>query len=163
MSYRTAIVTISDKGSKGQREDRSGPAIKNMLDTSYEVTEMVIVPDEIAEISRAIVRLVDEKENDLVITTGGTGLSKRDVTPEATKRVIEKELPGFGEIMRMESYKITPFAVISRAISGIRKESLVINLPGSPNAATECLSFVLKAIPHALSKLKGDTSDCGRT
>ncbi len=104
--------------------------------------------------------LIDIKCIDLVVTTGGTGVTKRDVTPEATRLVMERELPGFAEIMRMESYKITPTAMVSRAICGTRKGSLIINLPGSPKAAVECLGFVLKAIPHTLDKLQGDTTDC---
>jgi molybdopterin adenylyltransferase len=162
MSYRAAIITVSDKGSRGERQDRSGPAIEKMLQGAYRVTETVIVPDEIGEISETIKTLIDKKSNDLVITTGGTGVSKRDVTPEATRMVIEKELPGFAEVMRVESYKITPHAVISRAVCGIRGQSLVINLPGSPQAAIECLSFVIKAVDHALSKIKGDPADCAR-
>ena len=161
MKYTAAIITISDKGSQGQREDKSGPAIAGMLEGSYDITDMIIVPDEAGIISDAIKRLVDEQKTDLIITSGGTGLSKRDVTPEATKMVIEKDLPGFAEIMRMESCKITPHGIISRGVCGIRDASIVINLPGSPKAACECLSFVLAALPHALDKLKGDTTDCG--
>jgi len=160
MKYTVAIITISDKGSKGEREDRSGPAIKNILTADFEVNQMTIVPDQVDIISNTIKKLIDELHIDLIITTGGTGLSKRDVTPEATKSIIEKELPGFAEAMRMESYKITPHGIISRGICGIRKESIIINLPGSPKAASECLTFILGALPHALSKLKGDLSDC---
>jgi molybdenum cofactor synthesis domain-containing protein len=162
MSYKAAIITVSDKGSKGERKDLSGPAIKEMLEKAFQVTATVIVPDEMAAIAETIRRLVDVKKNDLVITTGGTGVGTRDVTPEATRTVIDKELPGFAEVMRGESYKITPYAVISRAICGIRGQSLIINLPGSPKAATECLSFVLGAIEHALSKIQGDSADCAR-
>jgi len=163
MKYTVAIITVSDKGSKGEREDKSGPAIKNILTADFEVNQMTIVPDEADIIADTIKGFVDELHVDLIITTGGTGLGKRDVTPEATKSIIEKELPGFAEAMRMESYKITPHGIISRGICGIRKESIVINLPGSPKAASECLSFVLGALPHALSKLKGDISDCGQS
>ncbi|MCX8022691.1 MAG: MogA/MoaB family molybdenum cofactor biosynthesis protein [Syntrophorhabdaceae bacterium] len=163
MRYTVAIITVSDKGAKGEREDRSGPALAEMLRADYSVEETVIVPDEMEEIAAEIKRLVDVKKIDVVITTGGTGLSKRDVTPEATRAVIEKDLPGFSEFMRMESAKITPHGIISRGISGTRNESIIINLPGSPKAATECLSFILPALPHALEKLKGDTSDCGRS
>jgi len=118
------------------------------------------VPDEIDIISQKLKQLIDEENIDLVITTGGTGVSTRDVTPDATKLVIEKELPGFSEIMRSESYKITPHGIISRGICGIRGNSIIINLPGSPKAASECLSFVIRAIPHALSKLQGNATDC---
>lgn len=161
MKYTVAIITISDKGSRGEREDRSGPALEKMLKDIYDVKRTLIVPDEIDVISDTLKTLVDEEKIDLIITTGGTGVAKRDVTPEATRMVIEKDLPGFAEIMRIESFKITPHGIISRGICGIRGESIIINLPGSPRAATECLSFVLNAIPHALSKVKGDTTECG--
>ncbi|HPW37134.1 MAG TPA: MogA/MoaB family molybdenum cofactor biosynthesis protein [Syntrophorhabdus sp.] len=160
MSYTAAIVTVSDKGSVGEREDKSGPALKAALEGLYDVRETIVVPDEVDIIAQTIRHLIDIKSIDLILTTGGTGVTKRDVTPEATKLVLERELPGFAEIMRMESYKITPTAMVSRAISGTRKGSLVINLPGSPKAAVECLGFVLKAIPHTLDKLQGDTTDC---
>ena len=162
MRYTAAIITVSDKGSRGEREDKSGPFLAEMLKSSYDMADMVIVPDEADLIADAMKQLVDERRVDLVVTTGGTGLSSRDVTPEATKMVIEKELPGFAEIMRIESYKITPHGIISRAICGTRKESIILNLPGSPKAATECLAFVMAALPHALSKLKGDTADCAQ-
>jgi molybdopterin adenylyltransferase len=163
MKYTAAIITVSDKGSRGEREDKSGPSLAEMLKDSYDIVGVVIVPDEVDVIADAIKKLIDEQKTDLVITTGGTGLSNRDVTPEATKMVIEKELPGFAEIMRIESYKITPHGIISRAVCGTRAGSIILNLPGSPKAATECLAFVMAALPHALSKLKGDTADCGST
>jgi len=160
MNYTAAIVTVSDKGSVGEREDKSGPALKSVLESAYNIKEMVIVPDEVDIIAQTIRNLIDIKCIDLIVTTGGTGVTKRDVTPEATRLVIDMELPGFAEIMRMESYKITPTAMVSRAICGTRKGSLIINLPGSPKAAVECLGFVLKAIPHTLDKLQGDITDC---
>lgn len=160
MTYTAAIITVSDKGSVGEREDKSGPALKSFLEDSYEIKEMVIVPDEVDIIAETIKNLIDIKCIDLIVTTGGTGVTKRDVTPEATRLILERELPGFAEIMRMESYKITPTAVVSRALCGTRKGSLIINLPGSPKAAVECLGFILNAIPHTLDKLQGDTSDC---
>jgi molybdenum cofactor synthesis domain-containing protein len=134
--------------------------LKNILQKDFVVGDIVIVPDETERIADAIVRAVDEEGADLVVTTGGTGLSSRDVTPEATRSVIERDLPGFAEVMRAESYRITPHAIISRAICGVRHNSIIINLPGSEKAATECLGFVLAAIPHALAKLQGDPSDC---
>jgi molybdopterin adenylyltransferase len=161
MKYSVVIITCSDKGSVGERVDKSGPAIAEMLKDSYNVTDILIVPDETDIIADMIKKLIDEQKIDLVVTTGGTGLSNRDVTPEATRMVIEKDLPGFAEIMRIESYRITPHGIISRGICGIRGKSIIINLPGSPKAATECLSFVSTALPHALNKLKGDTADCG--
>ncbi len=162
MRYKAAIITISDKGSCGERVDTSGPALRDMLKSEFDVGEIVIIPDEVEIIARTIGQQVDKLGMDLVVTNGGTGLSRRDVTPEATRMVIEKDLPGFAEVMRAESYKITPTAVISRAVCGIRKESIIINLPGSPKAATECLGFIISALPHALEKLKGSTADCAR-
>jgi molybdopterin adenylyltransferase len=158
--YRAAIITVSDKGSRGEREDRSGPALKRLLEPGYDIGDILIVPDEVDIIAESIRKAIDEAGMDLVVTTGGTGVAKRDVTPEATRTVIDKDLPGFAEIMRIESFRITPHGIISRGICGIRKESIVINLPGSPKAATECLGFVLNAIPHALAKVKGDPADC---
>lgn len=160
MTYTAAIITVSDKGSVGEREDKSGPALKAVLECAFNVKVMIIIPDEVNIIAQTIKELVDTKCIDLVVTTGGTGVAKRDVTPEATRLVMERELPGFAEVMRMESYKITPTAMVSRALSGTRKGSLIINLPGSPKAAVECISFVVSAIPHTLDKLQGDTSDC---
>lgn len=160
MKYKVAIVTISDKGYRGERVDKSGPKIKEMLEKDYIVEKMIVIPDEEELIVDTLTKLVDSEGIDVVITTGGTGLSPRDRTPEATKRVIEREIPGFSEIMRIESFKITPFGIISRGICGTRKESIIINLPGSPKAAKECLSFVLPALNHALSKLKGSEEEC---
>lgn len=160
MGYRAAIITVSDKGSRGERVDGSGPALRDMLEKTFEVTGITIVPDEAPIIAETIKNLIDIHGADLVVTTGGTGVSVRDVTPEATKTVIDRDLPGFAEVMRMESYKITPHSIISRAIAGIRGQSIVVNLPGSPKAAVECLGFVLRAIPHALSKIQGDSTDC---
>ncbi|MBP1748956.1 MAG: molybdenum cofactor synthesis domain protein [Deltaproteobacteria bacterium] len=162
MNYSAQIITVSDKGSRGERIDSSGPALKKMLESQgFNVNDVIIVPDETAIIADAIKHAVDDQKMDIVVTTGGTGLSPRDVTPEATRMVIDRDLPGFAEVMRSESYKITPHAIISRAICGIRGNSIIINLPGSERAAIENLGFVLKAIPHALAKLQGDPADCG--
>ncbi len=163
LKYRAVVITISDKGSKGEREDTSGPRLTAMLEKDYDLGEILIVPDETDLIAEAIKTQIDDNGFDLVITTGGTGVGPRDVTPEATRAVIEKELPGFAETMRRESFKITPHALISRAICGVRRQSIVVNLPGSPKAATECLSFVLASLPHALKKVKGDPSECAAT
>jgi len=160
MKYKAIVITVSDKGSRGERVDTSGQALTRMLHVTYNMGDVVIVPDEIELIAAAMKREIDENGVDLVVTTGGTGVSKRDVTPEATRMVIDRELPGFAEIMRSESYKITPHGIISRGICGIRNESIIINLPGSEKAATENLGFVLRAVPHALSKIKGDPADC---
>jgi molybdenum cofactor synthesis domain-containing protein len=160
MKYKAIVITVSDKGYRGERVDTSGPALVGILQEDYDVEDIVIVPDEAKLIAAAIEREIDRNGVDLVVTTGGTGVSIRDVTPEATRMVIDRELPGFAEIMRSESYKITPHGIISRAICGIRRESIIINLPGSEKAATECLGFVLRAIPHTLAKIKGDQADC---
>jgi molybdopterin adenylyltransferase len=162
VTYRAVVVTISDKGSKGEREDTSGPRLVRMLEKDYEVGEVLIIPDEADLIAETIRTQIDREGFDLVVTTGGTGVGPRDVTPEATRAVIEKDLPGFAEAMRMESYRITPFALISRAICGIRRQSIIINLPGSPKAAAENLSFILASLPHALEKVKGDPSECAQ-
>ncbi len=160
MRYRAQVITVSDKGALGERVDTSGPALKRALEQEFIVADIIIVPDEEDRIAGAITHAIDGKGIDLVVTTGGTGVSPRDVTPEATRAVIDRELPGFAEIMRAESYKITPHAIISRAVCGIRNRSIIINLPGSEKAAAECLGFVIRAIPHALAKIKGDPGDC---
>jgi molybdopterin adenylyltransferase len=162
--FKVVVLTISDRGSKGEREDSSGPLIREMVkDLPAEVIHYEIIPDEKEVIIEALKRSSDELKADLILTTGGTGLSPRDVTPDATRRVIEKEVPGFSEAMRAESLKKTPHAMISRAVSGIRGSSLIVNLPGSPKSVKENLSVILPALPHALSKLKGDPSECGQT
>ncbi|MDR4504753.1 MAG: MogA/MoaB family molybdenum cofactor biosynthesis protein [Candidatus Scalindua sp.] len=159
---KAAILTISDKGSRGEREDKSGKVIREKLgEIQADVIAYEIIPDERDVIAQRLKGLAEEGAN-LVLTTGGTGVSPRDVTPEATRDVIEKELPGFSEAMRAESFKITPRALGSRALSGIYKESLIINLPGSPKAVAECLDVVLKAIPHVLELIKGNVEDCAR-
>lgn len=162
MTIRAAVLTISDKGSRGERIDTSGPAVQTMLEQAgITVVYSEIIPDEREEISRRIAACCDDVRCDLVVTTGGTGVAPRDVTPEATRSVIDRELPGFGEAMRMESLKVTPHAVISRAMAGIRKGSLIINLPGSPKAARENLTTVLPALAHTIAKIQDDPSDCG--
>lgn len=157
------ILTMSDKGSRGEREDLSGKEIERMIkDLPAEVRAYDVIPDEADIIKAKIKEFVDKKKLDLILTTGGTGVSPRDVTPEATKEVIEKELPGMAEAMRAESLKKTPNAMISRAVCGIRKQSLIINLPGSPRAVRENLSVVLPAISHAVEKIKGSQEECGK-
>ncbi len=161
--FKTAILTVSDRGSRGERQDLSGPAVKEILleAKKFQVVFEKIVSDEPAEIKAVLIEWCDRKAVDLILTTGGTGFSPRDLAPEATTAVIERPAPGFAEAMRAESLKITPHAMISRAVSGIRKSTLIINFPGSPKAARECLEFILPALPHALLKLAGDPSDCG--
>ena len=163
MTFKVVILTISDRGSKGEREDSSGPLIQEMVrDLPSEVIYYEIIPDEKEKIVDALKKSVDQLKADLILTTGGTGLSPRDVTPDATLEVIQKEVPGFSEAMRAESLKKTPHAMISRAIVGVRGSSLIVNLPGSPKSVKENLSVILPALPHALSKLKGDPSECGQ-
>lgn len=161
--YRVAIITVSDRGSAGMREDSSGPLIKEIIkELPGEVIHYEIVPDEKEKIIEALKKSADALMADLILTTGGTGVSPRDVTPEATFAVIEKEVPGFSEAMRAESLKKTPHAMISRAVCGIRGKSLIVNLPGSPKGVRENLSVILPALPHALSKIKGDPSECAQ-
>lgn len=160
---KVGILTISDKGSKGEREDTSGKVITEIISRlNAQVIEYKIIPDEKEVIIDNLKSLVDELGCSLVLTTGGTGLSPHDVTPEATKEVIEKEIPGFGEIMRMIGFKTTPHALLSRAIAGMRKQSLIINLPGSPKGVRECLELILPAIPHAIEVLGGKVEECGK-
>ena len=162
MVIRTGIIISSDKGSQGERIDKSGPAIRQALKNKIFVVEgCQIVPDEKNLIQKALLQFTDDQKYDLIITSGGTGISPRDITPEATKEVVDRLLPGFAEAMRMHSLTFTPHAMISRAICGTRQESLIVNLPGSPKAVKECLEIVLPAIPHAIAKLKGDPTDCG--
>lgn len=160
--FTVGIITASDKGYAGKREDISGPTIKEMLEKADgNVIDYRIVPDEKELISQAIIQMVDHQSIDLVLTTGGTGFSPRDVTPEATLAVIEKQVPGIPEAMRMKSLDITPMAMLSRAVAGIRKKSLVINLPGSPKGVRENLEVILPALSHGLLILQGKTEECG--
>lgn len=155
------IITMSDKGSRGEREDLSGREIERMIkELPAEVMAYEVIPDEADVISRKLIEYADVKKLDLVLTTGGTGVTPRDVTPEATRAVIERELPGMSEAMRAESLKKTPNAMISRAVCGIRKETLIINLPGSPRAVRENLAVVMPALNHTIEKIKGSPSEC---
>ena len=155
------ILTISDKGSKGLREDESGTVLVRIIEEKgYSVLKRDIVPDDRRRIADKISSWVDKDGLRLIITSGGTGLSPTDITPQAMQDIINYEVPGMAEAMRAVSLKKTPHAMISRAIVGVRKASLIINLPGSPRGAEENLSVVLPALDHALSKLAGDTSDC---
>jgi molybdopterin adenylyltransferase len=150
------ILTISDKGALGQRYDGSGQAIREILSAlDSEVVNYEIVPDEVDVIRRKLAEWADSGETDVIITTGGTGLGERDVTPEATMAVVDRVVPGFGEAMRAKSLSKTPMAMLSRATAGIRGHCLIINLPGSPRAVRECLEAVLPAIPHAVDIIKG--------
>lgn len=156
MSYRVAILTISDKGATGEREDESGPAIREVMEgAGATVVRSTLVPDERVQIAAMLAAWSDAGDVDLVLTTGGTGLSPRDVTPEATREVMEREVPGIAEALRMESLKQTKMAMISRAVAGIRGRTLIVNLPGSPKAVRECLAVLLPVLPHAVETLRG--------
>ncbi|HTG02331.1 MAG TPA: MogA/MoaB family molybdenum cofactor biosynthesis protein [Nitrospirota bacterium] len=160
---RAAIITLSDKGARGEREDESGRVIRDMVASiGASIEDYMILPDEKEQIVNTLKRLCDAAAVDLIITTGGTGVAPRDVTPEATREVIHRDLPGMAEAMRAESMKKTPHAMISRAVAGIRNQTLIINLPGSPRAVRENLAVVLPAISHTIEKMKGDPSDCAR-
>lgn len=160
---KAAILTMSDKGSRGEREDLSGAVIREMLSAlPAEVIRYEVIPDEVALIKERIIELADKDLADLIITTGGTGVSPRDVTPEATKAVIDRELPGMAEAMRAASMQKTPNAMLSRAVCGIRGRTLIVNLPGSPRAVRENLEAVLPAIQHAVEKICGSDAECGR-
>lgn len=162
--FRVAVITISDKGSQGEREDLSGPAIKELVSTlPSKVVFSTVIPDEREIITATLQDCTDNRQLDLILTTGGTGVGPRDVTPEATREVIEKEIPGMAEVMRQEGLKKTPHAMISRAVAGIRRRSLIVNLPGSPKAVRENLAALLPALPHALAKIRGDDADCARS
>ena len=156
-----AVLTLSDKGSKGEREDVSGLLIEDMLKgIGAEVKHYEILPDEKELIKEKLI--IYSKEVDLILTTGGTGLSPRDVTPEATLEVIDTQVPGIVEAMRSEGLKKTSRAMLSRAVAGVKGRSLIINLPGSPKAVEENLAVILDVIPHAIEKIKGDPSECAR-
>ncbi|MCR4601362.1 MAG: MogA/MoaB family molybdenum cofactor biosynthesis protein [Clostridia bacterium] len=163
--YKVGIITSSDKGSQGLREDKGGPAIKKIIEdfgAPFEVADMVILPDEKDQLADMMKKMADEDSIDLIISTGGTGFSKRDVTPEATLSVIERRTPGISEAMRMISFKVTMRAMLSRAESGIRGDSLIINLPGSPKAIEEILVEILPSLVHGLDILQGNASECAR-
>ena len=159
--FTAAVVTVSDRGARGERADGSGPRIEALLrERGYDIVHREIVPDEAGEIERALVRLADERDVALVLTTGGTGFSPRDVTPEATERACTRMVPGIPEAMRAASLKVTPRGMLSRGAAGIRGGTLIVNLPGSPKAAIENLESVLPALEHGLEMLRGGPADC---
>ena len=160
MSYSVGILTISDKGSAGEREDLSGPAIREVVaGAGAVVVRARVIPDERDIITNTLVAWADAGDLDLVLTTGGTGLAARDVTPEATRSVMEREVPGIAETLRAESLKKTPMAMISRGVAGIRGRTLIVNLPGSPRAVRECLEVLLPVLPHAVETLRGPVEE----
>jgi molybdenum cofactor synthesis domain-containing protein len=156
---RVAVVTVSDSAATGTREDRSGPQLKERAQAmGFAVTSMELVPDEASQIAGALRTLADSGQVSVILTTGGTGVALRDVTPEATRGVIEREIPGLGELMRSEGRKSTPMAVLSRGLAGVRGRTLIVNLPGSPKGAVESLDAIAKLIPHLVDLLEGRTS-----
>lgn len=157
---RIGVLTLSDKGSKGERIDESGEVIKQMVDELGDVCCYKVIPDDFSRIVEVLIFWADEEGLDLILTTGGTGMTPRDVTPEATATVLERLVPGIAEAMRAESLKKTPHAMLSRGLAGLRGTTLIVNLPGSPRAVRENLAVILPALPHGLAKLKGDPSDC---
>ena len=158
---RAAIITVSDSGYRGEREDKSGPVIREILaKEGYEITFTELLPDDRAMIAGKLQEIADSGSTDLILTTGGTGFSQRDVTPEATEEVIERRVPGIPEAMRAYSMTITKRAMLSRATAGIRRTTLIINLPGSPKAVRESLEYIIGALDHGLEILSGEASDC---
>ena len=161
--WQAAVITLSDKAAAGERKDESGPAIaKRLREASYEVVEEIVIPDDELVLKQQLIRLCDQRQLDLILTTGGTGCSARDITPEATIAIADKNVPGIAEAMRAESLKITRHAMISRAASVIRGKTLIINLPGSPRACMENMDVFMDTIPHAMGLLRNEVHDCAR-
>jgi len=159
--FQAAVLTLSDKGSKGEREDKSGEVIKQMLEEAgYRITAQILLPDEKNVIEAELINLADRQQVDLILTTGGTGFSRRDVTPEATLAVAERIAPGIAEAIRYHSLQITGRAMLSRGVSVMRGGTLIVNLPGSPKAVRECLEFVLPHLKHGIEILRGDAQEC---
>jgi molybdopterin adenylyltransferase len=160
---RVAIITASDSGYRGEREDISGNVIKEIVEANgYQAVSMVILPDDAKMLSGAMTEIADKNKADIILTTGGTGFSKRDCMPEATNAVIERAVPGIPEAMRAFSAQFTKRAMLSRAAAGIRKSTLIINLPGSPKAVSECLEYIITELSHGIEILTGESADCAR-
>jgi len=161
---RVGVITASDKGSRGEREDLSGPTVVKLVqEIGGDVVEYAVLPDDQTLLEEKMRHWADELSLDLILTTGGTGFSLRDVTPEATLSVADRLVPGIAEVMRMESLKVTPKAMLSRAVAVLRKKTLIINMPGSPKAVRECFAAIAPAIPHGIQILKGEASECATT
>lgn len=161
--YTVGIITSSDKGYAGEREDKSGEVVRELVEEAgFTVVKQIILPDDREMLANEFKVMCDELKVNLVLSTGGTGFSKRDITPEATKEVIEREAPGICEAIRMYSMQITKRAMLSRAVSGIRKDTLIVNLPGSPKACKEALDYALNDIKHGIDILLGSAKDCAR-
>lgn len=162
-SFKAAVITVSDKGARGERVDESGPAAKEMLEEAgYEVVETLIIPDEPEELKTELIRLADEVRADLVVTSGGTGFSMRDQTPEATLAVADRLAPGIAEAIRYQSMAVTNRAMLSRGVSVIRRQTVIVNLPGSPKAVRESLDYILDSLDHGIRILRGSASECAR-
>ena len=163
-AFTAAWITLSDKGAKGEREDKSGPLIGEMLtEAGYNVVEGLLIPDGIEELSKQLIRLADQRQVNVIFTTGGTGFSERDLTPEATIAVCDRMTPGIAEAIRAYSMTKTPTAMLSRAAAGMRKKTLIINLPGSPKAVRECMEFLMHPLEHGLEIMLGRTGECARS
>lgn len=161
--YTVGIITASDKGYGGEREDKSGPLIQEIVEAKgFNVKKYIVLPDEREFLEKEFINMSDELKVDLILTTGGTGFSKRDITPEATKNVIEREIPGIPEAIRNYSLTITKRAMLSRSTAGIRGETIIVNLPGSPKAVKESLEYIISEIHHGIQILKGDAKECAR-
>lgn len=160
--YAAAVLTVSDKGSRGEREDTSGPALQEMLVAEgFQVVAAAVVPDDVERIRECLLDYVDTRAIDLIVTTGGTGVAPSDLTPEAVMPLLERTLPGFSELMRMKSFEKTPRSLLSRAVCGVRRQSLIVTLPGSERGARENLAWIMPALGHTLDKIKGVGGDCG--
>ena len=161
--FTAAVITLSDKGAKGERKDESGPAAAEMLKAAgYEVVETLLLPDDAERLKTQLIRLADSRQVDLILTSGGTGFSLRDQTPEATMAVADRNAPGIAEAIRSQSMAVTNRAMLSRGVSVIRKKTLIVNLPGSPKAVRESLGFILDSLDHGLAILRGSASECAR-
>lgn len=157
MTVRFGILTLSDRSSRGERADSSGPALASLIQAEgWSVVKQSLLPDDESAIRQILISWADSREMDVILTTGGTGFSPRDVTPEATRAVIDREAPGLAEAMRAESLKVTPHAMLSRIVTGIRKKTLIVNLPGSPKGAVENLQVIIPVLPHAVQLLHED-------